>query len=190
MWVWWDWAGVIPNFPVVRKGWGKGNHLFCLCAQKTCAKCTFFHFCSQTSPFAFPAFAGHRCFGAAGAGAGHTRYTCCWTSAPTDSHAHTQQQQKCANRRHRDNDTQINHVCTQHRLPLQKRGAHTQNKDGNTNYTHNEQMTNTQTCTRAHMKMRAHAAHESTQLSTFHGAISPHTHLFFCVHASHTHTGS
>ena len=112
-------------------------------------------------------------------------------SAPTNTHAHTQQQQKHVNPRHRDNNLQINHVHTQHRLPLQKRGAHTQNKCRNTNHTHNAQMMNTQTCTRAHAKMRAHAACALTKSSSFHHAISPHTHLFFArTHQKNIHTVS
>ena len=52
-------------------------------------------------------------------------------------------------------------------------------------------MMSTQTHTRAHVKMRAHAACVFTKSSSLNVTISPHTHLFFArTHQTNTHTVS
>ena len=59
------------------KGKGGKEIIHFVCARSKRVRNVPSFFCSQTSPLTFPAFAGHRCFRAAGAGAGHTRYTHC-----------------------------------------------------------------------------------------------------------------
>ena len=78
----------------------------------------FFFFLFTHSPFTFCNLTGHRCFGAGRRGRRPNEVSVFHAYAPTNTHAHTQQQQKHVNPRHRDNDLQIHHVHTQHRLPL------------------------------------------------------------------------
>jgi len=173
------------------RGW-KQRKLFVSHVCLDFISCSHAHsFICHFSFFTFCNLAGHRCFGAGRRGRRPNQVIMFHASAPTNTHAHTPQQQQHMNLRCHDTHLQIHHVCAPHRLPLPERGAHTQNKDRNANHTHDAQMTSTQTHTRAHMKMRAHAACVFTKSSSLNVTISPHTHLFFArTHQTNTHTVS